>query len=104
MTQTSFAVILDKKGGAQKVPLQKELSNEKRPLWIHLDDEAQEKLEHYKKQKVAAPIVEHLSSQETSPRCVRYQHGLMVTLRGLNVNKNADDDMVAVHIWLTKNR
>ena len=104
MTQTSFAVILDKKGGAKKVPLQRKLANEKKLLWIHLDDEASERLEHYKNQKVAAPIVEHLSNVETAPRCVRYKNGLMVTLRGLNVNKNADDDMVAVHIWLTKNR
>lgn len=104
MTQTSFAVILDRKGGAKKVPLQKNLTNEKKPLWIHLDEEASEKLEHYQAQKTVLPIVEHLSSVETTPRCVRYRNGLMVTLRGLNVNKNADDDMVAVHIWLTKNR
>ena len=104
MGQTSFAVILDRKGGAKKVPLQKKLVDEKRPLWIHLDDEASEKLDHYKTQKVSAPIVEHLSNTETTPRCVRYKNGLLVTLRGLNVNKNADDDMVAVHIWLTKNR
>ena len=104
MTQTSFAIILDKKGGAQKVPLQKKLADEKRPLWIHLDDEATDKLDYYKNQKGAAPVAEHLSSLETTPRCVRYKNGLMITLRGLNVNKDADDDMVAVHIWLTKNR
>ena len=104
MAQTSFAVILDKKGSAKKVPLQKRLADEKRPIWIHLDGSATEKLEHYKKQKVSAPIVEHLSNQETTPRCAHYKNGLMVTLRGLNVNADADDDMVAVHIWLTKNR
>ena len=104
MAQTSFAVILDKKGGAKRVPLQRKLADEKNPLWIHLDDEAGEKLDHYKKQKVALPVIEHLSSVETTPRCLRYKNGLMVTLRGLNVNKNADDDMVAVHIWVTKNR
>ena len=104
MTQTSFAVILDRKGGAKKVPLRKKLIDEKRPLWIHLDNEATDKLEHYKNQKVSAPIAEHLSSLETTPKCMRYKNGLLVTLRGLNVNKNADDDMVAVHIWLTKNR
>ena len=51
MAQTSFAVILDKKGGAKKIPLQKKLLNEKKPLWIHLDEKVAEKLEHYKKQK-----------------------------------------------------
>ena len=102
MTQTSFAVVLDKKGSAKKVPLQGKLFEEKGPLWIHLDEETSERLENCK--TVPTPIKEHLVSQETSPRCVRYKNGLMVTLRGLNVNKNADDDMVAVHIWLTKNR
>ena len=104
MAQTSFAVILDKKGGAKKVPLQKKLAEEKNSLWIHLDDEGGERLEHCKNQKISPAILEHLSNTETAPRCTRYKNGLMVTLRGLNVNKNADDDMVAVHIWLTKNR
>ena len=67
MAQTSFAVILDKKGGAKKVPLQKKLADEKKPLWIHLDDEASEKLEPYKKQKALLPIIEHLLNVETTP-------------------------------------
>ena len=75
MTQTSFAVILDKKGSAKKVPLQKDLVNEKKPLWIHLGDEAPQRLEHCKKQKISTPIIEHLSNTETSPRCVRYKNG-----------------------------
>lgn len=104
MAQTSFAVILDKKGGAKKVPLQRKLAEEKNSLWIHLDDEGDEKLEQFKNQKLSPALLEHLSSIETTPRCTRYKNGLMVTLRGLNVNKDADDDMVAVHIWLTKNR
>ena len=104
MAQTSFAVILDKKGGAKKIPLQKKLAEEKNPLWIHLDDGGDEKLEYCKNQKLAPTILEHLSNTETTPRCTRYKNGLMITLRGLNVNKNADDDMVAVHIWITKNR
>ena len=104
MEQTSFAVILDKKGSAKRVPLQKKLADEKRPLWIHLDGEVVEKLTHYKNQEIAAPVIEHLSSMETTPRCVRYKNGLMAVLRGLNVNKDADDDMVAVHVWITKTR
>ncbi|MGN0919295.1 MAG: CorA family divalent cation transporter [Alphaproteobacteria bacterium] len=102
MAQTSFAVILDKKGGAQKVPLQKKLMREKKPLWIHLEGDAADWLTPYKNQKEMVPIVEHLLAQETTPRCVRYKNGLMITLRGLNVNNQADDDMVAVHIWLSK--
>ena len=102
MAIEQFVLVLDKKGGAKKIPLQKKLANEKNPLWIHLDSKSPEGANFLQKQKLNTAVSDHLLSPETAPRCVRHKSGLMVTLRGLNVNTNADDDMVAVHIWMTK--
>ena len=102
MALESFALVLDKKGSAQKIPLSKVSTILRNPLWIHLDSESLEGASFLKKNKTKDVVLEHLLSVETAPKCTRYHHGLMVTLRGLNVNKDADDDMVAVHIWMTR--
>ena len=104
MAIETFALVLDKKGGAKKIPFQKLSAQEKKPVWIHLDSGDSSSVAWLEKQKMGPAILEHLLSMETTPRCFRHRNGLMVALRGLNVNKNADDDMVAVHIWITKNR
>ena len=104
MAVETFALMLDKKGSAKKIPLRKISLSEKVLHWIHLDSTDLENVSWLKKRKVSPVIIEHLLSVETTPRCVRHRNGLLVTLRGLNVNKNADDDMVAVHIWVSKNR
>lgn len=102
MAIEQFAYVLDKKGGAQKVPLKRVSLAEKNPVWIHLDSQDEEDNAFLKKYKASQTLLEHLLTPETAPRCVRHAHGLMVTLRGLNVNQNTDDELVAVHIWLTK--
>ena len=104
MAVETFALVLDKKGGAKKIPIQKVSVQEKKPVWIHLDAKDSNSISWLQKQKISPATVEHLLSVETTPRCLRHRNGLMVALRGLNVNKNTDDDMVAVHIWVSKNR
>ena len=102
MAIEQFAYVLDKKGGAQKVPLKRITLTDKNPVWIHLDSQEEEDNALLKKYKINPTVLEHLLSPETAPRCVRHAHGLMVTLRGLNVNQDTDDELVAVHIWLTR--
>ena len=102
MAIEQFAYVLDKKGGAQKVSSRQVSLTEKNPIWIHLDSQEEEDRVFLKKCKINPTVLEHLLTPETAPRCVRHAHGLMVTLRGLNVNQNTDDELVAVHIWLTK--
>ena len=104
MAVETFALILDKKGGAKKIPLRKISLTEKNIQWIHLDSNDSENFSWLQRRKVSPVILEHLQSAETTPRCVRHRNGLLVALRGLNVNADADDDMVAVHIWISKNR
>ena len=104
MAVETFALILDQKGGAKKIPLRKISLTEKNIQWIHLDSNDSENFSWLERRKVSPVILEHLQSVESTPRCVRHRNGLLVALRGLNVNADADDDMVAVHIWVSKNR
>lgn len=49
--------------------------------------------------------VEALLQQETRPRCVVADQGLMLFLRGVNLNPGSDpDDMVSIRIWLDAQR
>lgn len=49
-------------------------------------------------------IVQNLLAGETRPRAVATNEGLLVVLRGVNLNPGADpEDMVAVRVWLQRN-
>jgi zinc transporter len=42
-----------------------------------------------------------LLQDETRPRCDRYESGLMLNLRGINMNEGADaDEMISVRMWV----
>ena len=42
-----------------------------------------------------------LLQDETRPRCDRYEAGLMLNLRGVNLNEGADaDEMISVRMWV----
>lgn len=50
-------------------------------------------------------IIEALQAEETRPRSVLMQDGLLVTLRGVNMNPGAvPEDMVSIRVWIDKNR
>lgn len=74
--------------------------------WIYLDytqPQAQEWLDH---RSGLDPIIsEALQAEETRPRSVLMRDGLLVTLRGVNMNPGAEpEDMVSIRIWIEKNR
>jgi zinc transporter len=75
-------------------------------LWLHLD---------YSDPKVArwvrtdsgvdAVVAEALLAPETRPRSLVLGDGLLVILRGVNLNPGADpEDMVSVRIWMSGDR
>jgi zinc transporter len=76
------------------------------PLWVHLDigdSEARRWL--MQRRKLPKPARDLLLAQETRPRSVSLDEGLMVVLRGVNSNPGDDpEDMVAVRIWIDANR
>jgi len=50
-------------------------------------------------------IVDALLANETRPRVAPFRDGLMVILRGVNLNPGADpDDMIALRVWIDSRR
>lgn len=101
------AYVLDGKGGGREVTLEEAAAwkPEDGFLWVHLDWRAQEAAKWIKDNVQEAAAVETLLAEETRPRTVAYGDGLLVTLRGVNLNPQSDpEDMVSVRIWIGRNR
>lgn len=75
-------------------------------LWMHLDysrSAVQEWM--YRYSDLHELTVEALLQAETRPRCVAADDGLLMFLRGVNLNPGADpEDMVSLRIWLGEQR
>lgn len=51
------------------------------------------------------PVVEALMAQESRPRLMPQEEGLLVNLRGINLNPGAEpEDMVGLRVWLEADR
>lgn len=75
------------------------------PLWIHLDYRHEESRAWIQKLSLNPAIIENLLDPDTNPRVSLYQNGIMMVARCVNPTSKADvDDMIAVHIWLEKER
>ena len=75
-------------------------------LWVHHDAEneaAQRWLEH--ESGLDPMIAAALTAGETRPRTVVTEKGLLLVLRGVNMNPGADpEDMVSLRVWLESDR
>ena len=89
----------------------KELSQEELPksvptegsLWVHLD-RGMESAQSWLSSLSGFPssVVEALFAEETRPRVEHIGNGLLLTLRGVNLNPNSSPaDMVSLRIWVT---
>ena len=104
MNTPQFCKVLDKKGGAKNIRLTGVHAKLRQPVWIHIDYKDEDKLEWLKSLNFDETILENLIDPDTSPRCFRHKKGLMMVMRGVNPHKGEDDDMIAIHIWMTSNR
>jgi len=75
-------------------------------LWVHMDYSKAPVREWLdKKSDLDSVITEALSEEDSRPRCTLFQEGLLLSLRGVNMNPGSDpEDMVGIRIWLEKNR
>ena len=75
-------------------------------IWLHLDYNHESTLTWLNAESGLDPIViEALIAEETRPRYALIDHGLLITLRGINLNPGAaPEDMVAIRLWFDKNR
>jgi len=99
-----LAYVLDGKGGGRKIGWE-EINQWKSAdgiLWVHLDysqeDSRQWGTPH---SGVSELVMETLLAEETRPRTVAFQNGLLICLRGVNNNPGAEpEDMVSIRIWI----
>ena len=71
--------------------------------WIHLDLNEPTTAE-WVKEKLAEIPAAALLQAETRPRCEQYGEGLILNLRGVNLNPESDaEDMVSLRMWITEN-
>jgi zinc transporter len=102
------AYILDGKGGGQKVGW-KEIQEWKPTdglLWVHLNYTAPEAQQWIKEENQLQDVVgDALLAEESRPRVTAFGDGLLISLRGVNLNPGADpEDMVSLRIWVDKSR
>ncbi|MBU2941561.1 zinc transporter ZntB [Shimia thalassica] len=71
-------------------------------VWLHFDvgDPA---FEAWLMHQLPVTVAKALVASETRPRCDRVENGLVVNLRGVNMNPGADaEDMVSLRLWVTE--
>lgn len=102
------ARVLDGRGGAKALDAAglQNWTREDGALWIDVDlgdDKSRPWIrKHAMLERTAA---DNLLASETRPRAVATADGLLIVLRGVNLNPGADpEDMVAIRVWLDDQR
>lgn len=74
--------------------------------WYHLNVLNNQAVEWLKNESGLSDIViRELISEETRPRVLKDEDGILINLRGLNLNPESDEeDMVSLHMWLEPGR
>jgi zinc transporter len=102
------AYILDGNGGGQKVGWKeiREWTSSDGLLWVHLNFEGPEAQRWIREESQLEDVVgDALLADESRPRVTTFDDGVLVALRGVNLNPGADsEDMVSLRIWAEKNR
>jgi zinc transporter len=102
------AYILDGKGGGQRVGWNEiqQLKPSDGILWVHLNFTAPEAQRWMNEgSQLEGVVADALLAEESRPRVTAFDDGLLVALRGVNLNPGADpEDMVSLRIWAEKNR
>ena len=103
-----FAFSLDGGGGGSRLELDgvKKWHPEDGPLWVHLDYARSAARTWLQNNSGIEPvIVEALTAEETRPRSLVHKGGMLVILRGVNLNPGMDpEDMVSIRFWIESDR
>ncbi|MCF8178105.1 MAG: zinc transporter ZntB [Sulfuritalea sp.] len=99
-----FAFALNGSGGGRRLEL--DSVRKWRPgdgtLWVHLDYTGSAARDWLQNDSGIEPvIVEALTAEETRPRSLVHKGGMLVILRGVNLNPGKDpEDMVSIRFWI----
>ncbi|MDA3798743.1 MAG: zinc transporter ZntB [Kiritimatiellae bacterium] len=99
-----FAFELNKNGQESELSFQdvKDWKPNGNMLWVHLDYKGNDAVEWLSNGSGVSPIiVEALTTEETRPRSLVHNGGMMLILRGVNMHSGANpEDMISVRMWV----
>ncbi len=103
-----LAYLIDGKGGARELN-ESAVSSwvpEDGQLWVHVNYSSHAGTEWLTNASgLDSLIIEALLAEETRPRTTAIGDGLLIALRGVNLNPGADpEDMVSIRIWIDSRR
>ena len=102
------AYVLDGRGGGRELGWEgiRAWTSEDGPLWIHLHRKSDDAVRWLREQSGLDPLsVDALLAEETRPRSLVAGDGLIVILRGVNLNRGAEPkDMVSLRLWIDEQR
>ncbi|MCK0152607.1 zinc transporter ZntB [Alcanivorax sp. S6407] len=94
---------LDGKGGCDRFGADHVLQAD-RTYWVHLDYTQPQSAQWMRDNVVPERVIEALTATETRPRASEVSGGLLVYLRGVNLQPGArPEDMIALRLWLGPN-
>jgi len=103
-----WAMLLDRHGGGSRIGWEGLTAwrPEQGLLWAHFDiSEPGPERWFEEKSGLEPQIAAALLAEDTRPRSAPSRNGLLVILRGVNLNPGAEpDDMVSVRVWLERDR
>ena len=101
---TEFCYALNGSGRAKAVSLNSISHQTKGPVWVHIDYANEKNQKWLQNQKLSSSVLENLLDSDTTPRYFKEKRGTLIVLRGINTDAQEQDNMIALHIWMTPNR
>jgi len=104
-----LAYNFDNKGGGESLKgdaISKQIKDDA-IAWVHLDANHSDTRAWLEKEvSYLDPfIIEALMAEETRPRMTQVDNGVLLILRGVNLNENADpEDMISIRLWVDQYR
>ena len=103
-----FSFLLDGNGGAAEPDTDSILrwTSGDPPLWLHFDVGDAAACDWLQTASGLPDLaIENLLAEETRPRTIIFEQGLLVVLRGVNTNPGENpEDMVSIRIWIEADR
>lgn len=99
-----WAYRMDGMGNGKKLEKQTNIFSETQSgfSWLHLYSDSPNVKEWLSKNHIDLRVIEALTASETRPTTMPLANGILVVLRGVNLNPGADpEDMISVRLWLT---
>ncbi len=102
------ACLMDGEGGAKALSWEDvgQLKSGEGSIWLHFDYESPEAAEWISSKSGLDEVsASALLTEESRPRATSIDGGILVALRGVNLNPGSDpEDMVAIRVWLDEKR